>query len=44
MEKLDILKKIINGVKKSNTSNLISFNTMAIKNLSAQREGVAVNG
>lgn len=44
MEKLDILKKIINGVKKNNTSNLISFNTMAIKNLSAQREGVAVNG
>ena len=44
MEKLDILKKIINGVKKSNSSNLISFNTMAIKNLSVQREGVAVNG
>lgn len=44
MEKLDILKRILNGVKKNNTSNVISFNSMAVKGLSTQREGVAVYG
>ena len=44
MEKLDILKRIISGVKKGNASNLISFNTIATKNLTTPREGVVVNG
>jgi DNA invertase Pin-like site-specific DNA recombinase len=44
MEKLDILKRIIKGVKKNNTSNLVSFNSIAIKGLSTQREGVALYG
>ena len=44
MEKLDILKRIIKGVEKNNTSNLVSFNSIAIKGLSTQREGVALYG
>ena len=44
MEKLDILKKIISGVKKNASTNLISFNSIAAKNLSTLREGVVVNG
>ena len=44
MEKLDILKRILKGAKKSKTSNLVSFNSMAIKGLSTEREGVALYG
>ena len=44
MEKLDILKRIISGVKKGNASNLISFNTIATKNLTTPREGAVGNG
>ena len=44
MEKLDILKRILKGAKKTKTSNLVSFNSMAIKGLSTEREGVALYG
>lgn len=44
MEKLDILKRILRGSKKGKTSNLVSFNSMAIKGLSTEREGVALYG
>lgn len=44
MEKLDILKRIIEGVKKNKASNLVSFNNMVIKALSTEREGVALYG
>ena len=44
MEKLDILKRILKGAKKNKASNLVSFNSMAIKGLSTEREGVALYG
>ena len=44
MEKLDILKRILKGAKKTKTSNLVSFNSMAIKGLSTERGGVALYG
>ncbi|MBU5257228.1 recombinase family protein [Tissierella praeacuta] len=44
MEKLDILKRITEGVKKNKASNLVSFNNMVIKGLSTEREGVALYG
>ena len=44
MEKLDISVWSSKGAKKNKASNLVSFNSMAIKGLSTEREGVALYG
>ena len=45
MEKLDILEKILEGKKKKNNENLISFNKIAVNMLTSSTEkGVAIYG